>query len=71
MVRIFSVLAVLAVVLLSANFLVGLWAGDFNAAAQAKQTAQQRFVKLQSELRLSRQKDFDRIGAGPRRVRCC
>jgi amino acid transporter len=56
LVRIFSVLAVLAVVLLAANFLVGLWAGDFNAAARAKQTAQQRFVKLQSELRLSRQK---------------
>ena len=35
--RIFSVLAVLAVVLLAANFLVGLWAGDFNAAARAKQ----------------------------------
>lgn len=56
MVRIFSVLAVLAVVLLAANFLVGLWAGDFNAAARAKQAAQQRFVKLQSELRISRQK---------------
>jgi amino acid transporter len=54
--RIFSVLAVLAVVLLAANFVVGLWAGDFNAAAQAKRSAQQRLVRLQNELRLSRQK---------------
>jgi hypothetical protein len=63
LVRIFSVLAVLAVVLLSANFLVGLWAGDFNAAAQAKRSAQQRLVETQNELRLSRQKsspDLDR-----------
>ena len=37
--RIFSVLAVLAVLLLAANFLVGLWVGDFNAAAQDKRAA--------------------------------
>jgi hypothetical protein len=56
LVRIFSVLAVLAVVLLAANFLVGLWAGDFHAAAQAKRSAQQRLVETQNELRVSRQK---------------
>ncbi len=56
MARIFSVLALLAVGLLAANFLVGLWVGDFNAAAQEKRTAQGRMIELQNELRLDRLK---------------
>jgi amino acid transporter len=47
--RIFSVLAVLAVLLLAANFAVGLWVGDFNAAAQEKLAAQDRLMKLAHE----------------------
>jgi len=54
--RIFSVLALLAVLLLAANLLVGLWAGDFNAAARVKRAAQLRLTELQSQLRLQRQK---------------
>jgi uncharacterized membrane protein len=54
--RIFSVLALLAVLLLAVNFLVGLWAGDFNAAARVKRAAQLRLGELQSQLRLQRQK---------------
>ncbi len=56
MARIFSVLALLAVLLLAANFLVGLWVGDFNAAADQKRAAQQRMVELHSAMRLNRQK---------------
>ncbi len=56
MARIFSVLALLAVLLLAANFLVGLWVGDFNAAAQDKRAAQQRMVDLQNELRRAGEK---------------
>lgn len=56
MARIFSVLALLAVGLLAANFLVGLWVGDFNAAAQKKRAAQGRMIELQNELRLDRLK---------------
>jgi hypothetical protein len=54
--RIFSVLALLAVGLLAANFLVGLWVGDFNAAAQEKRAAQGRMIELQNALRLDRRK---------------
>jgi hypothetical protein len=54
--RIFSVLAVLAVALLAANFVVGLWAGDFNAAARDKQAAQVRMIEIQSKLRHARRK---------------
>jgi hypothetical protein len=54
--RIFSVLALLAVGLLAANFLVGLWVGDFNAAAQEKRATQGRMIELQNELRLDRRK---------------
>jgi hypothetical protein len=51
MARIFSVLAVLAVLLLAANFVVGLIAGDFNAAATAKREAQTRLVDAERHAR--------------------
>jgi amino acid transporter len=41
--RIFSVLALLAVVLLAANFVVGLWIGDFNTPAREYRTAFRHF----------------------------
>jgi hypothetical protein len=47
--RIFAVLALLAVVLLAANFAVGLWVGDFNAAAREKQQAQSRLARIRRE----------------------
>ena len=56
MARIFSVLAILAVLLLAANFLVGLWAGDFHGAALRKRAAATRMMEVQRELRLTRQK---------------
>lgn len=55
MVRIFAVLALLAVLLLAANFVVGLAAGDFNAAASAKRAAQMDVMKLERERRVQRQ----------------
>lgn len=54
MARIFSVLAVLAVLLLAANFVVGLMAGDFNAAANAKRAAQTRLVEAEQQARAGR-----------------
>jgi hypothetical protein len=51
--RIFSVLAILALVLLAANFVVGLTGGNFNAAAQAKRAAQRNLVDAQRQLRAS------------------
>jgi hypothetical protein len=51
LVRIFSVLAVLAMSLLAANFLVGLAGGDFNAAAQKKREAQRRLIDVQRQAR--------------------
>jgi hypothetical protein len=52
--RIFSVLAVLAVLLLAANFVVGLWGGDFNAAAQRKRESQVRVIDLERRQRPDR-----------------
>jgi hypothetical protein len=54
--RIFAVLAVLAVVLLAANFAVGLWIGDFNAAARAKQQAQERLARARREVESRRER---------------
>ncbi len=54
MARIFSVLAVLAVLLLAANFIVGLTAGDFNAVAKQKREAQTRFVEAERQARAGR-----------------
>jgi hypothetical protein len=52
--RIFSVLAVLAVLLLAANFVVGLWGGDFNGAAKRKREAQGRLIDLERKQRAER-----------------
>jgi amino acid transporter len=49
--RIFAVLAVLAIVLLVANFVVGLMGGDFNAAAQRKREAQSRLLDAERQSR--------------------
>lgn len=54
MARIFSVLAVLAVLLLAANFVVGLAGGDFNAAAGQKRRTQARLMELQRQARIER-----------------
>jgi hypothetical protein len=54
MTRIFSVLAILAMLLLAANFVVGLTAGDFNAAAKAKREAQSRLVETERQARAGR-----------------
>jgi hypothetical protein len=52
--RIFSILALVALLLLAANFVVGLWGGDFNAAAQRKREAQNRLVDAERQVRASR-----------------
>src|SRR5947208_3199976 len=51
MARIFSVLAVIAVLLLAANFVVGLTGGDFNAAARQKREAHNRLMEVQRQSR--------------------
>lgn len=51
MVRIFSVLAALAVLLLAANFIVGLTGGDFNTAARQKREAHNRLTDLERQRR--------------------
>jgi hypothetical protein len=52
--RIFAVLALLAVLLLAANFAVGLWIGDFNAAARSKMDAGNRLADVQRRLAANR-----------------
>jgi hypothetical protein len=47
------VLALLSVLLLAATFVVGLWVGDFNAAARQKRSAQARVVELGRQQRAS------------------
>ena len=47
--RIFSVLAVLALLALAAAFLLGLYIGDFNAAAQRYVTARHEFDRLKMQ----------------------
>ena len=42
--------------MLAANFAIGLWAGDFNAAAKAKREAQNRLTQVQRNLRAARQR---------------
>lgn len=51
MVRIFSVLAGLALLLLAANFVVGLAGGDFNAAATRKRETQRALMDAQRKSR--------------------
>lgn len=57
MVRIFSVLAVFAILLLAANFVVGLAGGDFNAAATRKREAQRALVDAQRISRAQGQRE--------------
>jgi hypothetical protein len=52
--RIFSLLAAIAVLLLAANFIVGLCGGDFNAAAGQKRAAQARLIDLERQMRAAR-----------------
>jgi hypothetical protein len=54
MTRIFAILALFAVLLLAANFVVGLIGGDFNAAAMRKRQAQNRLLELERHLRAGR-----------------
>jgi len=49
--RIFTALAVIAVLLLAANFVIGLSGGDFNAAAKRKREAQVRVRELERQMR--------------------
>jgi hypothetical protein len=51
--RIFSVLAIVAILLLAVNFVVGLTGGDFNAAAKRKREAHNRLIDLQRQSRAS------------------
>jgi hypothetical protein len=64
--RIFSVLAILAVLLLAANFVVGLWVGDFNAAAQEKRAAQGRMIDLDRANKLARRRTSPEYDAARR-----
>jgi len=66
--RIFSVLAVLAVLLLAANFAVGLWVGDFNAAASDKRAAQARMIDLDRGNKLARRPTSPEYEAARREV---
>lgn len=52
--RIFAVLAVVALLLLAANFVVGLLGGDFNQFARDKQVAAQRLGEASRALKFSR-----------------
>jgi hypothetical protein len=52
--RIFSVLALIAVLLLAANFVVGLAGGDFHAAAREKREAQRKWLELERASRANR-----------------
>jgi hypothetical protein len=54
LVRIFSGLAILALLLLAANFAVGLMGGDFGAAAAKKRAAQLRVMEVEQRLRSQR-----------------
>lgn len=57
MARIFSVLALLAVLLLAANFGVGLTIGDFNSAAKHKQDAYNHLIALERRERADKTVD--------------
>ncbi|HMC12615.1 MAG TPA: hypothetical protein VKH44_15050 [Pirellulaceae bacterium] len=54
-------LAVLAVLLLAANFVVGLAGGDFNAAAKRKRETQSRLTELQRQLRTERNRSSSEL----------
>jgi hypothetical protein len=57
--RIFSALAVIAVLMLAANFVIGLGGGDFNATAKRKREAQVRVRELERLMR------SQRLGSSP------
>jgi hypothetical protein len=57
MARIFSALALVAVLLLAANLVVGLTAGDFNAAAKRKRDAYNHLIELQRHERADKTVD--------------
>jgi len=59
--RIFLALALIASLLLAANFLVGLAGGDFNAAAQRKREAQVRVRELEQQLRSQRDRSSSEL----------
>jgi uncharacterized membrane protein len=61
--RIFSVLALLAVLLLAANFFVGLAIGDFNAAAGQKRAAHARFLQLERQQGVAREASSSQLDA--------
>ena len=56
MARIFAVLAVLAWLLLAANFVVGLWGGDFNARAREKRAAGAKLNDADRAMNAAKQK---------------
>jgi uncharacterized membrane protein len=64
--RIFTVLALLAMLLLAANFVVGLAAGDFNAAAEQKRDAQNRRSQLKRQQRPAATSQSAEIAAAER-----
>ncbi len=66
MVRIFSVLALLAVLLLAANFVVGLAGGDFNAAAAKKRTSQARAYEIERQTRARRERSSSELDTARR-----
>jgi hypothetical protein len=57
---------VLAVLLLAANFVAGLWIGDFNGAAIAKQVAGQRLGEADRARRIARQETTPQYEAARR-----
>ncbi|MBW8883863.1 MAG: hypothetical protein JF612_03605, partial [Planctomycetia bacterium] len=63
MARIFSILAIIAVLLLAANFVVGLIGGDFNAAARKKREAHNRLLELERQSRPSRNETSPDLGS--------
>jgi uncharacterized membrane protein len=54
MARIFSILAIVSVLMLAANFVVGLTGGDFNAAAQKTLQAHNRLIEAERQSRSGR-----------------
>ncbi len=61
-------LAVLAVLLLAANFVIGLWVGDFNSAAREKRAAQARMIDLDRANQLARRRTSPEYEAARREV---
>src|SRR5262245_53532612 len=61
MARIFSALALIAVVLLAANFVVGLSGGDFNSAATKKRQTQRKLVDLERQQRADRRQSLTEL----------